>query len=244
MGQIAYSANTNEVVEAFSVTDEEWAGLCLSPRGTLLMPRSAWPAVPKTSPRGLRFFAHYPGYTGVLPKPESYAHTRLKIDVVKAARELGYQAELEVAGTDPNGAEWEADVLVTLPDGRRTAFEIQLSSQHLRDFRFRTERYRRSSVECCWIISNQPVDARISKALAYENMDFYRTHGEFQADAEDLMLLGVQLADKDTYPEERPFFRFSRGKEMRCMPMLEAIQGILNGIPQWRRPRWHWGSSL
>lgn len=243
MGQVAYHAGTGEIVEAFSATDEGWAALCSTPRGTLLMPRSAWPAVPKTSIRGLRFFAHYPGYTGILPEPESYAHTRLKIDVVTAARELGYHAELEVAGSDPDGAEWIADVLVTLPDGRRTAFEIQLSSQHLRDFRFRTERYRRSSVECCWIISNQPVDGRLSKALANENMDFYRTHGEFQTDAEDLMLLGVQLEGKDTYPEERPFFRFSRGREMRRMPMPEAIQGILNGIPQWRRPRWHWGPS-
>lgn len=214
---------------------------CSAPRGTLLMPVSSWPAVSKTSNRGLRFFSHHPGYTGILPKPESYAHTRLKIDVVKAARALGYHAEIEVCGRDPDGAEWRADVLVTSSEGRRTAFEIQLSSQHLSDFRFRTERYQRSSVECCWIISNQPVDRRLSKALVQENMNYYQAHGEFQSDAEDLMLLGVQITNKDTYPDEPPKLRFSRGPEMRRLPMPEALQGVLTGIPKWSRPRWYWG---
>lgn len=62
--------------------------------------------------------ASRPGYTGILPKPESYSHTRLKIDVVKAVRELGYHAELEVAGSGADGGDWIADVLVTVPDGR------------------------------------------------------------------------------------------------------------------------------
>lgn len=205
------------------------------------MPVSSWPAVPKTSIRGLRFFAHHPGYTGILPKPESFAHTRLKIDVVKAVRALGFHAEIEVSGRDPDGAEWRADVLVTSSEGRRTAFEIQLSSQHLRDFRYRTERYRRSSVECCWIISNQPVDTRLSKALVYENIDYYKNHGEFQADAEDLLLLGVQLSDKNAYPDAPPTLRFGRGAEIRRLPMQEALQGVLTGIPQWYRPNWYWG---
>jgi len=152
LGQIAINDKTGERIEAFSVSVEEWKMHCLAQRGTLVTPVSSWPAVPKTSINGLRFFAHHPGYSGLLPKPESYAHTRLKIDVVKAARALGYHAEVEVCGRDPEGAEWRADVLVTSPKGKRTAFEIQLSSQHLRDFCFRTQRYRRSSVECYWII--------------------------------------------------------------------------------------------
>lgn len=241
MGQLAYCSGTGEMVEAFSTSDTGWEKLCAAPRGTLLMPRSGWPAVPKTSIRGLRFFAHHPGYTGILPKPESYAHTRLKIDIVKAARALGFKAELEATGSAPDGAEWIADVLVTKPDGDRVAFEVQLSSQHLRDFRLRTERYRRSKVDCCWVVSNKPVDRRLSKALVQENMDFYREHGEFQSDTEELILFGVPLDDKNSYPPETPQFRFSRGLQMRKMSVQEAIQGTLQGAPLWRRPRWHWG---
>ncbi len=90
------------------------------------MPLSGWLAIPKTSVRDFRFFAHHPSYTGALPKAESYAHTRLKIDVVKAARALDYHAELEVAGWSPDGAEWITDVLVTKSDGEKNAFEMQL----------------------------------------------------------------------------------------------------------------------
>lgn len=243
MGQLAYEGKTGQIVESFSLSDEAWAIFCAAPRGTLLMPVSSWPAVPKTSIRGLRFFAHHRGYTGIPPKPESYAHTRLKIDVVKAARALGYQAEMEVCGSDPVGDEWRADVLVTSPEGRRMAFEIQLSSQHLCDFRARTERYQRSSIECCWIISEKLVAIRLMKALVYENRNYYLPHGELQADTEDLMLLGVQLTNKETYPDEPPHLRFSRGSEQRLLPIHVAIKGIMTGIPQWRRPRWYWGQT-
>lgn len=241
MGQVAYYSETGKMVEAFSVSDTTWDELCAAPRGTLLMPRSGWPAIPKTSIRGLRFFAHHPGYTGILPKPESYAHTRLKIDIVKIARALGYQIELEAAGSAPDGAEWIADVLVTKPNGDRTAFEVQLSSQHLRDFRLRTERYRRSNVDCCWVVSNKPVDRRLSKALVQENIGFYRESGVTQSDTEELLLFGVPLDDINSYPAETPQFRFSRGPQMRHIPIQEAIQGTLQGAPQWRRPRWYWG---
>ena len=242
MGQIAYHATTGAAAEAFSVDDAEWSAICAAPRGTWLMPRSAWPAVAKTSIRGLRFFAHHPGYTGILPKPESYAHTRLKVDIVKAARNLGYHAQVEVAGSDPDGATWIADALVTSSDGARVAFEVQLSTQHLRDFRARTERYQRSGVRCCWLMSNEPVSARLTKAIAYENMDYYRAHGLFQGDEEALLHFGVSLHDKDTYPDERPLLRFGRGHLLKRLQMEEAIEGILKGLPRWERPDWHWGA--
>lgn len=241
MGQIAINSGTGEIVEAFSISDGVWQTLCEAPRGTLLMPRSRWPAVPKTSIRGIRYFAHYPGYTGVLPKPESYAHIRLKIDIVRIARALGYEAELEAAGRTPEGSEWIADVLVSKPTGEKYAFEVQLSSQHLRDFRARTRRYRHSNVNCCWIVSNKPVDLRLVKALSHENMDYYREHGEFLCDDEELLLFGVELKDKDSYPADTPQLRFSRGREMRKMPMDEAVHGVLLGFPKWHRPSWHWG---
>jgi hypothetical protein len=192
MGQIALCAQTGASFEAFSLTDLDWNSLSGRPKGSLIMPVTGWPAIPKTSIRGLRFFAHAPGYPGKLPTPESYAHTRLKIDVVKAAREAGLRADIEVPGKASDGAEWIADVLVTNVDGKMTAFEIQLSSQHLKDFRARTNRYMRSGVNCCWITSFKPAHTRLSKAIAYEHMDYYHSHGEFQSDVEEL--LGLPLS--------------------------------------------------
>ena len=243
MGQIGVCARTGSMVEAFSANDVQWDNICKAPRGKWLMPRSDWPAVPKTSIRGLRFFAHYKGYSGTLPKPESYAHTRLKIDIVMAARALGYRADMEVAGSDLNGADWVADVLVLAGSDARFAFEVQLSSQHLNDFRARTERYRRSGIECCWIVSDSSVGARLSKAIAYENMEFYRDHQRIQADLEELLVFGVCLKSKNDYPTERPLLRFSRGRLLRHLQIDEAIEGVLRRQPSWERPDWHWNAT-
>ncbi|WP_320278503.1 hypothetical protein [Mesorhizobium captivum] len=204
------------------------------------MPRTGWPAVPKTSIRGLRFFAHAPGFAGQLPHPESYAHTRLKIDVVKAARAMGFRAELEVWGTDGNGAEWIADALVFADNGAPVAFEIQLSSQHLDGFLARGERYQRSGVKCCWIMSERPVALRLTKALSYKNIQYYRETGEFLCDCEEIVPFAVDLAGKDTYPDVLPPVRFSRGRHIKRMPLSEAINGMLRGYPNWRLPDWHW----
>ncbi len=76
MGQIAYYVSNGEMVEAFSVTDIEWDAICPAPKGMLLMPRTRWPAVAKTSIRGLRFFAQRPGYPERLPVPESHTHVQ------------------------------------------------------------------------------------------------------------------------------------------------------------------------
>lgn len=242
MGQIAYNAATRDIAEAFSASDAAWLSICDAPLGTWVMPRTAWPAVPKTSIRGLRFFAHAPGFAGQLPSPESYAHTRLKIDVVKAARAMGFQAELEAWGTDGAGAEWTADVLVFLADGTRVVFEVQLSSQHLDDFLARTERYRRSGVRCCWIMSERPVALRLTKALSYKNIQHYRETGDFLCDCEEIVPFAVELSGKDTYPDVLPLIRFGRGLHIKRMALAEAVAGMLHGYPSWQLPDWHWQS--
>lgn len=204
------------------------------------MPRSNWPAVPKTSIRGLRFFSHQPGYGGALPKPESYAHTRLKIDIVKTARSLGFQADIEVTGGTPDGEEWIADILVTKKNGKRAVYEVQLSGQHLKDFRFRTEKYRRSSVEVVWVVSEDPVASRLAKALGHENHAYYLKHGKLQCEDKDLITFGVRLPNKDTYPEKSPLLRFGQGKEVRFLALPDAVQGSLSGAPLWRQSEWCW----
>lgn len=240
MGQIAYHATTGERVEAFSVSEMIWQDICDAAQGVWLMPRTAWPAVPKTSIRGLRFFAHYPDFPGQLPAPESYAHTRLKIDVVNTLRMLGYRADLEVSGTDGVGGDWIADVLVNLPDAGKAAFEIQLSGQHLDDFRKRTERYSRSGITVCWIMSERPVALRLTKALCHLNIQYYRKNGVFLADCDDILPLTIDLNDKNSYPDSLPLVRFGRGLNQRKMPLAEAVAGVLKGYPRWVEPDWCW----
>lgn len=245
MGQIAYLAATGEMIEAFSVTDTVWDALCKLPRGSMTMPRTNWPATAKTSIKGLRFFSHYPGFPGGLPKPESYAHTRLKIDVVRLLRSMGFKANIEVPGVSPDGEEWIADVLAENCDGSRTAFEIQLSSQHLKDFRRRTGRYAASGVRTVWIISEQPVAERLTSALIHENGHKKANNGCFICDCEEILPLNVTLVDKDVYPEDPPLVRFGRGVEnIRRMPLAEAINGAMSGFAKWEYPDWRWVNPM
>lgn len=245
MGQIAYLTASGEELEAFSLNDVEWDALCQLPKGRMTMARTNWPATAKTSIKGLRFFSHYPGYPGVLPKPESYAHTRLKIDVVRSLRSMGFKANIEVPGVSPDGEEWVADVLAENHDGSRTAFEIQLSSQHLKDFRRRTVRYAASGVRTVWIISEQPVAERLSNAIIHENGHKKATNGCFICDCEEILPLNVTLVDKDVYPEDPPPVRFGRGVEnIRRMPLAEAIYGAMSGLAKWEYPDWRWVNPM
>lgn len=241
MGQTAILPMTGERIEAFSASDELWAWLCNVPKGTILMPRTNWPATAKTSSNGLRFFSHYPGVPGGPPKPESYAHTRLKIDVVRSLRSMGFKAEIEVPGFSPEGEEWVADVLAEGGDGMKIAFEIQLSSQHLRDFLHRTARYERSGIKVCWIMSWKPVGHRLTMAVAKANMAYYREHGLFLSDLGEIMPLRVSLESKDAYPAEGLKLQFGRGAFHKAMDFDEALAGVMLGVPKWEIPEWKWG---
>jgi len=243
MGQIAYDSVTGAIVEAFSATDAEWAAFIRAPKGGLVMPFTRWPAVAKTSIRGLRFFAHYSGYPGILPTPESYNHTRLKIDVVRSLRALGYVANVEVAGSSPIGESWIADVLAEEPNGAKVAFEIQFSSQHLKDFRARTERYQRSGVRVCWIMPERPVAHRIMKAIHQENLDYYRAHGVIVVDCADIIPFTIAIVGKDEYPEPLPPIRFGRGQHTQRLSLAEAVHGMMLGRPTWEMPNWKWEQS-
>lgn len=243
MGQISYRANSGEIVEAFSLSDSEWECICSLPLGSLLMPYTDWPAIPKTSIRGLRFFAHHSGYPNELPKHKSYVHTRLQIDIVKIARKLGFKADIEVRGPDPSSPEWIADVVVTSNTGKKIAFEVQLSSQHLDDFIKRTSRYKESNLDVCWILSEKPVASRLGKALHYKNNSYYKETGKPLVDDGDILTLNIDIADKDTYPETLPPIRIGRGKYIKRISLEEAIYGVMNSFPKWDIPDWKWIES-
>lgn len=239
MGQIAYHAETGEMVEAFSASDSVWQDICHSPLGTWLMPRTNWPAIPKTSIRGLRFFAHHSGCTDKLPAPESYAHTRLKIEIALALRRTGYQADLEASGRTPSGDSWIADVLARRKDNKLFAFEIQFSSQHLADFRSRTLRYSQSSVSVCWFMPLN-VARRLGKSLCFENRAYYQEHGVFVSDCEEILPFWFDIQGKDEYPKQSPEILFGRGQNNRRLTISEAVAGVMEGRPAWQYPYWIW----
>lgn len=243
MGQIAYDASTGATIEAFSATDAEWNAYCALPKGALVMPLTRWPAVAKTSIKGLRFFAHYSGYPGVLPTPESYNHTRLKIDVVRMLRALGFVANVEVPGATPTGEAWIADVLAEDREGGKVAFEIQFSSQHLKDFRARTDRYKRSGVRVCWIMPEKPVAWRITKAIINENVDYYRAHGRMVADCEEIIPFVHPIVGKEEYPDPLPLIRFGRMQHLKRLSLAEAVHGMMIGRPYFEFPDWKWEIS-
>lgn len=243
MGQIAYDPITGAALEAFSATDAEWNAACALPKGAMVMPLTGWPAVAKTSQKGLRFFAHYSGYPGVLPTPESYNHTRLKIDVVRMLRAFGYVANVEVPGSSPTGEAWIADVLADDGQGGKVAFEIQFSSQHLKDFRARTERYTRSNVRVCWIMPEKPVAWRIAKSIAQENKDYYRAHGKFVVDCAEIIPFTIPIIGKDEYPDPLPRLRIGRGQYLQQLSLAEVVHGMMVGRPHFEMPDWKWDIS-
>ncbi|MEC8067898.1 MAG: hypothetical protein VX154_08575 [Pseudomonadota bacterium] len=244
MGQISYVKETGEVLEAFSMSDNKWNEICALPIGSLIMPYTDWPAIPKTSIRGLRFFAHHQGYPEKLPKPKSYAHTRLQIDIVQIARKLGFKAEMEVRKPNTSNPKWIADTLITSHTGQRIAFEVQLSSQHLDDFIERTNRYTESNIKVCWVLAEKPVADRLCKALCYKNKDYYKKTKKYLADDERLLTLNLDIPNKDNYPEILPLFRFSRGLDnIKRLTLQDAIQGVIQELPRWEHPNWKWGND-
>ena len=126
----------------------------VQPRSPLTCPECGHGLQAKVSHRGLKFFAHDPGAPTCALAGESMEHRLLKLELVLAARDAGWHAELEVPASS---GRWRADVLVTSPDGsQRTAWEAQLSSITPDHIRQRTERFAVDGVAVCWATTRRP----------------------------------------------------------------------------------------
>lgn len=91
-------------------------------------------------------------------------------------------------------------------------------------------------------MSEKPVAWRLTKALIYENIPYYRENGEFLSDCEEIVPFAIELAGKDTYPDVLPLIRFGRGRHIKRMALKEAIAGMLHGYPRWQLPDWLWNA--
>lgn len=159
-----------EQITAWSMTDDAWAQIRATYKARDLRMTCGGRGIPKTSRRGLRFFAHYPSQDcGLhLTGPETAEHQLAKHTLAAAARAHGWEAEVEALGPS---REWIADVLVSR-GSERVALEVQWSPQTLVDFQSRTTRYTASGVKCVWFVG--PANHRHSSDLAGS----YVLHGD------------------------------------------------------------------
>lgn len=119
-----------------------------------------WPAVPKVSRRGLRFFAHPPGSDCKLG--EGADHLAVKALAAKALHERGFAVCTEYAGPG-----WRADVYGRM-GSREAVVEVQWSAQTAEVTEQRTARLEASGVEVLWLQRNGSTATRPDAPVCLE----------------------------------------------------------------------------
>ena len=146
-----------ERLEAHTFDDTAWVDLKATYRTTGLVMACGNPGYPKTSPRGMKFFSHFPNTDCQAHEsgPETPEHLAAKAAIADAARAHGWTATIEYPADDRS---WIADVLVE--NGvRRIAIEVQWSPQTPEEFARRQQRYEAAGLECVWFVNRRNIDA-------------------------------------------------------------------------------------
>ena len=105
----------------------------------------------KVSLLGLRFFAHDTRSPACPTAGETPEHRRLKTLLAETVRAIGWVAVVEAVPAASDAGGWRADVLAIGPDGRRVAFEAQLSGMPVSVGRERAERYASDGIDTVWV---------------------------------------------------------------------------------------------
>lgn len=134
-------------VEAPGPTSEEWGAMA---KDRLRCPECDLRMIARRPSERIAHFAHFRRTEqctwGI---GETKNHLQLKWRVAELVRHIpGWSAELEVA--DRAGT-WRAEVMVTSPDGRRTAIEVQLASQTHDGTDERVRRYASGGINAIWV---------------------------------------------------------------------------------------------
>ena len=112
-------------------------------------------------------------------------HELAQLQILEACNKLGLHAQMEYAGDG-----WRADVLV-LNNGKKYAFEIQITPQSLKKTQERQEKYIKEDIVGCWLFEKEP--ARQSVEL--EDLPIFRL-------IEEGGFLFVSLKGRKTLPLE------------------------------------------
>lgn len=115
-------------------------------------------AIPKTSMRFTRFFAHQNGECATAP--ETVWHKTAKKFIINQLSKKGITAVQEKIGS-----EWIADIYFEVND-KKYAIEIQRSPQTLPTYLERQQKYNNSNVETIWLLKHSRYKT-ITKAIGY-----------------------------------------------------------------------------
>lgn len=148
--------NGNRVISPL-LSDEEWEALKASTKkGITTIRMTCCDSIghPRTSKLGTNHFYHHPE-ADCRYEPESVEHLKIKVDILQLCAKLGWAVDTEYEGSN-----WTADVLAS-KDGRKIAFELQLSKQTLEETVFRTNKYKTDGIECYWLFQKIPSNAKV-----------------------------------------------------------------------------------
>lgn len=139
-------------MDATRIDAAEWAGVHdVRPRRDLRCRECGARMHAKSSPTGLRFFAHDRADSACPSRGETPEHRRLKQMLAELVRKLGCVAEIEAMPSVSDAGGWRADVLGTSPRGTRIAFEVQLAAMTVLEGWRRTDRYSADGIGCLWV---------------------------------------------------------------------------------------------
>lgn len=139
-----------ERVLAFDLDTAAWSALRGAPENSRLTLVCGVRAIAKTSKLGTQFFAHHNKAGCTLEHlEETQQHLAMKRAVAEHINSLpGWDAVLEYANEDRS---WVADVMAIHTDGRRAAFEIQLSHQSSERWEERSQQYFDVGIMPVWV---------------------------------------------------------------------------------------------
>jgi hypothetical protein len=132
----------------------------------------------------MQFFRHDPNTLTKNCVHESLEHLRLKFDIIKYCRSLGWEAEPEA---NKFGGLWRPDVLAWIGE-KRIVFEVQLSPIPLEILKDRDKIRKESHIDTYWILRKFPYgtneyikDASVMKDFfepsLFEEMVFFISDG-------------------------------------------------------------------
>lgn len=122
-------------------------------------------------------FAHYAG--AGRHTPESLFHQQAKALIVRWVTKR-YPTARAVAEQTTESGERRADVMVTGPDGRQVAIEVQYAPLPVAEWQERTESYRNQGITPVWLLGHVPPHLRAS-----------RTGSDLTGDPDGLVSLGA-----------------------------------------------------
>lgn len=234
-----------QVIDSTEKDDEVWVLIHrVKPPAVLTCRECGTEMSAKVSKLGTRFFAHHPSDVECSSQGETEAHLNLKKFIARTLRELNVEPIVEAQpGPDDVGL-WRADVLVHAPDGRRIAFEAQLSPMSMEEGKYRTDRYARDGIETVWVTTKNIhwLNALPGVRIVMEGENGVVDHGVacltvFGQDYEAVEKVYGSVREKSLArffePLFRPAFKGYEGARLARWEQVEApidFQSLLQGL--------------